>query len=132
MALKFQDVAEEVGIVPISTPPTPMPERRPALKFQDVAEEVGIVNPPPQRMTGKILAGTDPFQEDHPVIQSAKKYEGTPYVFGSTDRKRGLDCSSFVQAAFDDIGVSLPRTAREQYKTTERVGKPQPGDLVCS
>src|SRR5258705_13386307 len=50
------------------------------------------------------------------VVDSAKKYLGTPYVFGSTDPDRGLDCSALVQRAYKDLGVDLPRNSWQQAK----------------
>src|SRR5262249_43223942 len=50
------------------------------------------------------------------VVDAAKKYLGTPYVFGGTDPNTGLDCSGLVQRAYRDLGIDLPRTSREQAK----------------
>nr|BFE67558.1 hypothetical protein GCM10020092_008590 [Actinoplanes digitatis] len=50
------------------------------------------------------------------VVDAAKKYLGTPYVFGGTDPAKGLDCSALVQRAYKDLGIDLPRTAAEQAK----------------
>ena len=56
---------------------------------------------------------------------------GTRYRFGGTSRN-GLDCSSFVQQVFNEMQVSLPRTAREQFVLGDIVarGDMQKGDLV--
>lgn len=56
---------------------------------------------------------------------------GTRYRFGGTSRN-GLDCSAFVQQVFNEMDVSLPRTAREQFERGEIVsqGDMQKGDLV--
>lgn len=56
---------------------------------------------------------------------------GTRYRFGGTSRN-GLDCSAFVQKVFNEMEVSLPRTAREQFERGELVtrGDMQKGDLV--
>lgn len=66
------------------------------------------------------------------VVQAAKGYLGTPYKWGGTSRQNGLDCSAFVQAAFKDIGVKLPRTTYEQVKVGHAVGlhELQPGDVI--
>jgi peptidoglycan DL-endopeptidase CwlO len=57
---------------------------------------------------------------------------GTPYKWGGELEKAGFDCSGLVQWAFGRVGVSLPRTAQEQYSATQRLspGEAQPGDLV--
>jgi peptidoglycan DL-endopeptidase CwlO len=68
------------------------------------------------------------------VVAAAKKYLGTPYVFGSTDPARGLDCSALVQRAYRDLGVELPRTSREQAKAGTAVDglkNARPGDILA-
>lgn len=66
------------------------------------------------------------------VVQAARGYLGTPYKWGGTSRQSGLDCSAFVQSAFKDIGISLPRTTYEQVKVGHAVGlhELQPGDVI--
>lgn len=54
------------------------------------------------------------------------------YRYGGTSRK-GIDCSALTGMLFSSVfGLALPRTAREQYQATERVGREelQEGDLV--
>ncbi|MBQ7415465.1 MAG: C40 family peptidase [Oscillospiraceae bacterium] len=65
------------------------------------------------------------------IITNAKKYLGTPYVWGGTTPK-GFDCSGYVQYVFRQSGITLPRTTTEQYKVGTYVAKSnlQPGDLV--
>lgn len=68
------------------------------------------------------------------VVAAAKKYLGTPYVFGSTDPDRGLDCSGLVQRAYRDLGIKLPRTSSEQAKAGTRVdglAAAKPGDILA-
>lgn len=47
------------------------------------------------------------------LVEKAKTAIGTPYIRGGTSRN-GFDCSGFVQWAYKSVGVTLPRTAREQ------------------
>jgi len=66
------------------------------------------------------------------LYAKAKTYLGVSYLFGGTNPLKGLDCSAFVQLAFGQIGIELPRSTFGQIN----VGKPvsyeqiQPGDLV--
>ncbi|WP_270164855.1 C40 family peptidase [Paenibacillus sp. SYP-B4298] len=63
----------------------------------------------PAAMTALNASGTK-------VIDSAEKYMGVPYLFGTgpySETKR-FDCSSFVQYIYDKFDLSMPRTARAQ------------------
>lgn len=68
------------------------------------------------------------------VVDSAKKYLGTPYVFGSTNPDKGLDCSALVQRAYADLGIQLPRLSHQQAKAGEPVAslaQARPGDILA-
>jgi soluble lytic murein transglycosylase-like protein len=68
------------------------------------------------------------------VVDAAKKYLGTPYVFGGTDPAKGLDCSALVQRAYKDLGIDLPRTSQEQAKAGTKVDglkNARPGDILA-
>ena len=57
---------------------------------------------------------------------------GTKYRYGGTT-KRGIDCSALTGALLLAVyGFNMPRTAREQYKATEHIGRDElkEGDLV--
>ncbi|OXM83257.1 C40 family peptidase [Paenibacillus rigui] len=67
------------------------------------------------------------------VIQTAKKYLGTPYKYGApSGSSRYFDCSSFTQYVFKKYGINLPRQSDEQAKVGKYVSKSnlKPGDLV--
>lgn len=66
------------------------------------------------------------------IINFAKQYIGTPYVYGGTSLSKGVDCSGFTYALFSNFGIKLNRTSRDQYNNGVRVDKAnlQPGDLV--
>ena len=48
------------------------------------------------------------------VVDAAFRYWGLPYLYGGAP-PGPTDCSGFVQAVFRDCGISLPRTAAEQF-----------------
>ena len=74
--------------------------------------------------------------EDHSptfstLQKSAYSFLGARYRFGGNSRS-ALDCSSFTQQVFREQKVSLPRTAREQFRIGNEVpsGDLRRGDLV--
>jgi len=82
---------------------------------------LSILNIPEYR--GKLLSAISEF---------ISKLKSTPYVFGGGSRKRGLDCSSFTMFVYRKLGIELPRTAREQFRSGIPVEKRElkVGDLV--
>lgn len=62
----------------------------------------------------------------------AKKFLGTPYVWGGNSLTSGVDCSGLVQQVFKHYGIELPRTTYEQIGEGSAVGMKglKPGDLV--
>jgi cell wall-associated NlpC family hydrolase len=67
----------------------------------------------------------------HDILRSARRFMGTPYVWGGDDPK-AFDCSGFVQYVFAEYGIPLPRTAKEQAGIGQapRAGDLRPGDLL--
>jgi len=66
------------------------------------------------------------------VFEEAVKYEGDDYEYGGSNPDDGFDCSGLTQWCFGQAGISLPRTAQEQYDYVEHVELDEllPGDLV--
>jgi hypothetical protein len=65
------------------------------------------------------------------LVDAARSYLGTPYVWGGTSRS-GIDCSGLVQAVYAAYGINLPRVTYQQIGVGDSVpvNKLQPGDLV--
>jgi len=65
------------------------------------------------------------------LVDRALSLLGVPYIFGGTS-SNGFDCSGYAQYVFKSSGISLPRTASEQFKVGASVsrGQLQSGDLV--
>ena len=62
------------------------------------------------------------------ILAAAYQGLGHPYVWGGTSFEYGWDCSGFVQWAYAQAGVALPRT--EQWMPMVETANPQPGDIV--
>lgn len=66
------------------------------------------------------------------AVDLARAQIGRPYAWGGASPATSFDCSGLVQWVYRQVGVSLPRTAQEQYDATIRLSAEQlqPGDLV--
>jgi cell wall-associated NlpC family hydrolase len=66
------------------------------------------------------------------VLDEAPLHRGKRYVYGATGPDT-FDCSGFVQYVFAQVGVSLPRTSRDQYAVSQKVAQHErrPGDLIA-
>ncbi|ACA40421.1 C40 family peptidase [Lysinibacillus sphaericus] len=66
------------------------------------------------------------------ITNTAKAYIGTPYKYGGTDIKTGIDCSAYTQLVFSKVGISLERTSNAQYQQGTSIAKDnlKTGDLV--
>ena len=67
-----------------------------------------------------------------PLFDFIVDWWGTKYRYGGSSKK-GIDCSAFTSKLAKEVyGVSLPRTASQQYKQAKRIPKEElkDGDLV--
>lgn len=66
------------------------------------------------------------------IVNFAKKYLGTPYVWGGNSLTEGVDCSGLVQQVFKNFGIKTTRTTYTQIGEGKAVkmNELQPGDLV--
>jgi peptidoglycan endopeptidase LytE len=73
--------------------------------------------------------GTDEVAEHLGAI--AREWVGTPYRRGG-ESPHGMDCSGLAVTVFNELGVSLPRSTREQQSAGRPVDVDElaPGDLV--
>lgn len=65
------------------------------------------------------------------LLEYAQSFLGTRYVYGGAS-PNGFDCSGFTQYCYRLIGVSINRTAQQQFSNGVPVERDmlQPGDLV--
>jgi len=66
------------------------------------------------------------------AVQAAQSQLGVPYVWGGEDPGVGFDCSGLTQWAWGKAGVSIPRTAQDQYDAIVHISLSdlEPGDLL--
>ncbi|MEI6089461.1 MAG: C40 family peptidase [bacterium] len=65
------------------------------------------------------------------IREITEKWIGTPYCISGYS-KDCTDCSGFVQSVYKELGICLPRTAKEQSIYTEPISESEAvtGDLV--
>ncbi|WP_442593618.1 NlpC/P60 family protein [Neobacillus sp. D3-1R] len=63
------------------------------------------------------------------LVTEAKKYIGTPYVWGGSTPS-GFDCSGYLNYVYTKVGVSIPRTVATIWNATTPVSSPKIGDIV--
>ncbi|MBC8016086.1 MAG: C40 family peptidase [Sporomusaceae bacterium] len=93
---------------------------------------VTIKNLTPPLSNTQVL-GAGGSAKGNALITTAKTYLGVPYVFGaSASTTAEFDCSSFTQRVMKENGITIPRTAAEQYEVGTVIDKAnlQVGDLV--
>ncbi|MEG0325194.1 MAG: C40 family peptidase [Cellulosilyticaceae bacterium] len=67
------------------------------------------------------------------VIEYAKQFIGTPYIYGGNSLTKGVDCSGFTSQVLKNFDVSLKRRSADQYSsngTKVKKADLQAGDLV--
>lgn len=65
------------------------------------------------------------------VVFTALQMVGVPYRWGGQGPE-GFDCSGLVLYSYNNAGLTMPRTSREQFRATApiRLNEITPGDLV--
>ncbi|MZF90193.1 NlpC/P60 family protein [Streptomyces sp. SID5643] len=77
----------------------------------------------------------EPSEQAAAAIEYAQTKLGTPYLWGGTgtaEQGGRFDCSGLTQAAYETVGIKLPRVANDQYNAGPHPSRDEllPGDLV--
>lgn len=113
------------------TPPVPVRHKLPTLQVKSITNKTENNIAKIRALTPRESAPFLPAKMANNIISTAKKFIGTPYVYGGESPK-GFDCSGYLQYVFKKNNIDLPRTADKQYELGRKVPvkKLQPGDLV--
>ena len=105
---------------------------RSVLSGNEISESSLEVASPLQVKYAVLLNTSLEYVVNTKMFEFIDEWYGTRYRLGGTT-KRGIDCSAFSQFLFASVyGLTLPRTAREQYKLTNRISRTElnEGDLI--
>ncbi|WP_195631028.1 NlpC/P60 family protein [Lactiplantibacillus plantarum] len=79
---------------------------------------------------GGVSDSLDSGASSSTLVNAMEKYGATnKYVYGA-EGPSAFDCSGLVEYTLKKLGISFPRTSGEQYKASNHVSNPKPGDLV--
>ena len=82
------------------------------------------------------LKSNSPSAKAVAAVKTAETQVGVPYTYGAEAPGKGFDCSALPQWAYASAGISLPRTAAEQYKALQSelvpIKQVTEGDLLFS
>lgn len=110
-----QDYTITIDATPVPIAPVATPVNKPV----DPTPSEPTTTPTPTLPSG-----------DTSIVESAEAYLGVPYKWGGTTDK-GMDCSGFVQKAYEDAGYSIGRTTQIQSLEGKEVEDYLPGDILC-
>lgn len=107
--------------------------------FIEPTEELNIpeiqieeISPSTTKTTKTTKTSTKTSSLGQRIVDTARQYIGTPYLWGGTDPTKGLDCSAMIQLAYKQNGISIPRTSSDMAKLGRKVSwdNVKPGDIV--
>ncbi len=66
------------------------------------------------------------------IVNFAKTFIGTPYVWGGNNPEGGFDCSGFICYVYKAFQIELPRTSGQQFDAGHPVAhvEAKPGDII--
>lgn len=108
-------------------------ERALSLKASGLIDAFFIAQPGKDRTLDIDHSATDPevvLQER--LVDTARRFIGTPYRWGGDSIEEGFDCSGLTMTVYRLNGLDLPRNAYGQYHAGAVVSRNRlrPGDLV--
>lgn len=102
---------------------TPLPA--PDTLLADTAKKPSV------KKTNPVAADSLSVRPDS-LLNYARSLRGIPYLYASTDPKKGFDCSGFITHVFNHFGRVVPRASAgfTNYGKAISLRDAQPGDLL--
>ncbi len=91
------------------------------LQVRGVIDDFYIARPGP---SGRQPNAREDLQEG--LVQTARRFIGTPYRWGGESARTGFDCSGLTMTVYRLNALELPRNSRAQFQT----GRPVPQDAL--
>jgi len=124
-------VGQKLKIPNSSLDEKPFILENPTVYFKEKPKEVLS-----QKFSINFLSKSDLNERDENLLKKkfleiAEEYKNYKYKLGGNGDGY-LDCSMFVKLVYEELGIELPRTSREQFLVGIDVGKDEliPGDLL--
>ncbi len=122
----------ETPVKHISKPTQNSSQSRSIISAEVSASPIELATPLQVKYSVLLNTPVEDIINNNKMFKFIDEWYGTRYRLGGTTKK-GIDCSAFTQFLFADVyGFNLPRTARDQFKITDRISRTDlnEGDLL--
>ena len=116
---------------PVENDPTPV-ENDPAPVENDPAPVENDPKPPVEKEPSEEPHSQSVSDIRNDIVEYAKSFLGTPYLFGGSSPKTGFDCSGLAQYVMNHFDIKISRSSAAQFGNGSKIAKSEllPGDLV--
>ena len=124
---KVKDTYENY-ILPMIYPESQQQEN---ISFLEYKQNPLQIETEPPRFSSVQVSKTD----SQKAVDIARQFVGTKYSWGGISPSTGFDCSGLIKYVYKQVGIDLPRTAKEMSRVGTEVpslNDVQIGDLICS